>query len=335
MRLEALLGAAVAAAVVVVVALTALVPGFVSAPPPEPDEPSARLDVAEMTLQAGDATMETATLETTAYLRHGGGPADDVTVVARATDRESGLVADTTTREVGRIEGEGERQVPVSVTVPREGGYEMTTLLYVDGRRVDAATATVSGVGALTPPAADSSVRFRGFARRPAVEYTIESVEDGRATLNVSTYLTNSGDDPEPGLRLVVTARQADSSVVADRSEREVGRIGGGRTATPNVRVTVPDGYGYYLDVALWRDGVLLESTRAPADLDPEETVSVDETRQEIDFRASDFETGGGGAGERQESSAAESAGDGPGFGPVVAAVALVAALLATRRRSA
>ena len=100
MRPEALLGAAVAAAVVVAVALAALVPGFVSAPPTEPDEPPARLDLEEMTLQAGDVTTGTATLETTVYLRHGGGPADNVTVVARATDRESGLVVDTTTREV-------------------------------------------------------------------------------------------------------------------------------------------------------------------------------------------------------------------------------------------
>ena len=99
--------------------------------------------------------------------------------------------------------------------------------------------------------------------------------------------------------------------------------------------MTVPDGYGYYLDVALWRDGVLLESTRAPADLDPDETVSVNETRREVAFEAEDFETGGRGAGGRPEPTAAESTGDGAGFGPVVAAVALVAALFATRRRSA
>ena len=50
MRPEALLGAAAVVAVVVIVALAALVPGFVSAPPPEPDGPPARLDLAEMTL---------------------------------------------------------------------------------------------------------------------------------------------------------------------------------------------------------------------------------------------------------------------------------------------
>ena len=63
--------------------------------------------------------------------------------------------------------------------------------------------------------------------------------------------------------------------------------------------------------------------------------MSVNETRREVAFEAGDFETGGGGAGERPEPDAAESAGDGPGFGPVVVVAALVAALFATRRRSA
>jgi len=332
MRLEALLGAAAAVAVLVAVALAAFVPGFVSPPAPDTDEPPARFDVAEMTLASGEVTGETATLETTVFLRHGGGPADNVSVVARATDSESGLVVDTTRRDLGTVDDEGEREVPLAVTVPREGGYEVTTLLYVDGRRVDTARASVSGVGALTPPYAESAVGFHEFARRPSVEYRVDSVEGDRATLNVSSYLTNGGDDPESGLRLVVTARQADSNVVADRNEVRIGAIAPGRTAAEDVRVTVPDGYDYYLDATLWRDGVVLESTRAAANLDPEETLSVDETRREVAFEASDFETGRPAAAPRATEAA--SGGDGTGFGAVAAVVALVAGLLAVRRWS-
>ncbi|WP_254838276.1 DUF7490 domain-containing protein [Natronomonas marina] len=333
MRPEALLGAAAAAAVLVAVALAAFVPGFVSAPAPDADEPPARFDVAEMTLAAGEVTGETATLETTVYLRHRGGAADNVSVVARATDRESGLVVNTTRRDLGTVDDEGEREVPLAVTVPREGGYEVTTLLYVDGERVDRASARVSGVGALTPPYARSSVRFHEFASQPSVEYRVESVADDAATLNVTSYLTNGGDDPESGLKLVVTARQADSNVVAARSDARLGGLEPGRTATPDVRLTVPDGYNYYLDVTLWRDGVVLESTRTVANLDPQETLSVNETRREVAFEASDFETGGGGG--PPQPTEADTGGGAPGFGPAAVVVALVAGLLATRRWSA
>ncbi|PSP68376.1 PGF-CTERM sorting domain-containing protein [Halobacteriales archaeon QS_1_69_70] len=334
MRPEALLGGAAAAGVLVAVALAVFVPGFVSAPAPEPDEPPARLDVTEMTLSAGAVTGETATLETTVFLRHHGGSADNVSVEVRATDADSGLVADTTRRDLGTVENLGEREVSLPVTVPREGGYEVTTLLYVDGERVDDASASVRGVGALTPPHAESTARFHEFPDRPSVEYRVASVDDGRATLNVTSYLTNGGDDPESGLRLEVIARQADSDVVADRSEARLGDLAAGRTARPNVRLTVPDGYNYYLDVTLWRDGVIIDTTRAAANLDPEETLSVNETRREVGFEASDFETGGPGSrtGTPME---AEASGEGPGMGAAATVMALLTGLLASRRWSA
>jgi PGF-CTERM protein len=332
MRPDALLATGAVVALIALVALATLVPGFLADPTVD-DQPPARFDVAEMTLSAGEVTGETATLETSVYVDHRGGPADNVTVVTRATS-DSGLVVDTATRTLGAVEGGGEREVRTAITVPRESGYEVRTILYVDGERADTARATVSGVGALTPPHARSNVEFHRFHRQPSVEYTVRSAGDDRVTLEVSSYLTNTGDEADSDLRLVVTARQADANVVAARAERAVGTVEQGRTATPAVELTVPDGYNYYLDATLWRDGVVLESTRAAANLDPQETVAVNESRGEVTFRASDFETGPpdrpGGSPDAEESSD-----DGAGLGAAVAVVALLSALVATRRWSA
>jgi PGF-CTERM protein len=332
MRLEALLASAAVVVLLAAVGAAALVSGFVA--DPGPDEPPARLDVAETTLAAGDVTGETATLDVTTYVSHRGGPAENVTVVVRATDAESGLVADSTNRELGTVRNDGEREVSLSVTVPREGGYEVATILYVDGQRVDMATASVSGVGALKPPRVRTSVAFHEFPDRPSVEYRIASADGDRVTLDVTSYLTNGGDDPESGLRLVVTARHADAYVVADRAETTVGTVGPGLTVSPEVQVSVPDDNNYYLDVTLWRDGVILESTRAAANLDPQETISVNETRREVEFEAGDFETGDGSGGRppRETEAGAQNQ---PGFGVGVALVALCGSLLAVRRWSA
>lgn len=333
MRPEALLAGAAVAALLVTGAVAALAPGFVAEPDPADEAPPAHLDVAETTLAAGEVTGETATLDVTAFVRHRGGPAENVTVVVRATDAESGLVVDTNERDLEPIDDEREREVPVSVTVPREGAYDVETILYVDGNRADAASARVSGVQALTPPHAETTTEFHDFPARPSVEYAIDSVDDDRATLSVTSYLTNTGDDPEAGLRLVVTARQADSGVVADRAETTVGSVDGGRTATPTVSVAVPDGYGYYLEAELWRDGVLLASTRAVADLDPTETIAADEEREEVAFETGDFETD---RAAHDDPDRAEPAPDDvdsqPGFGVALAVVALLGALLAGRR---
>jgi len=328
MRPEALLAGVAVAALAATVALALFVPGFLA--DPGADEPPARLDVTETTLEVGDVTGETATFDVTAFVRHRGGPAENVTVAVRAVD-DAGVLADSIETDPIRIDREGERRLNASVTVPRQGGYEIRTVLYVGGERVDSATATVSGVGALTPPYAESSVGFHRFDRGSPIEYAIDSVEGGEATLRVRSYLTNGGDDSESGLRVAVTARHAEAGVVADRAETAVGSIAPGRTAGVETTVTVPNESNYYLDVTLWRDGVLLESARAAANLDPQRTVDVDEQTESVQFDAGEFETdrGAGGAPERPEDGDAESQ---PGFGIAAAVVALSAAALAAGR---
>ena len=122
MRPEALLAGVAVAVLFATVGVALLVPGFVAEP--DSDEPPARLDVTETTLETGNVTGETATFDVTAFLTHRGGTATNVSVVVRAVD-DSGVVADTARADRQRLEGGGEHEVPVSVTVPREGGYEI------------------------------------------------------------------------------------------------------------------------------------------------------------------------------------------------------------------
>lgn len=326
MRPEALLAAIAIAALAVTMLLAVIVPGFIAAP----DDPPARLDVAETTLETGKITGETATFEVTTYLRHRGGTAENVTVAVRAID-DSGVLADSSTRARGDLDSEGEHRVSQSVTVPREGGYQMRVVLYADGERVDVAEASVSGVAGLTPPHAASNVAFQQFGQQPSVEYTIDAVDNGTATLGVTSYLTNRGDESESGIRISVTARHASAGVVADRAEATVGEIDPGRTETVATSVTVPDESNYYLDVTLWRDGVVLDSTRSAANLDPQRTVSVEEQAESVAFDAGEFETASGGQQPPGEPRDAESQ---PGFGVPAALIALVVGTAAARRWS-
>lgn len=330
MRSEALLASLAVAALVMTASLAIFIPGFVA--DPGPDEPPARLDVTETTIATAEVTAESATFEVTSFVRHRGGSAENVSIVVRATNDESGLVADSVERDIGTLEPDGERTVDTSITVPREGSYVVQTILYVDGDRVDVARATVSGVKALTPPHAETSIEFHDFYERPSVEYTIESVDDAHATLSIQSYLTNTGNSAESGLQLQVTARQADSNVVAARSTVTVGSIEAGRTVTTGTTLTVPDGYNYYLDAVLWRDGVVLDTTRAAANLDPQETLDVDEARADVAFEASDFESET--PRDVREPVPETEPESQPGFGVAVAVWALVLALVAARRWS-
>jgi len=329
---ERLLLGGAAAIVVVSVVAAGVVPGAL-VPPDHGREGPGRLVVRDLAIASGEVTGATAELDVETRLAHVGPPANNLTVTFRAIDLESGLLTTTTTVAVPPIEGD--REVPVNGTlrVPRSGGYRVEAIVYHDGRRLTSADRRVTGVSALEPPYAVSPVEFHRFRAtdQPAIAYRIDSVENGSVGLAVTTYLTNAGDAPAGGLRLVLQARQADSGIVADGTAVTIGTIAPGRTATPEASLTVPDGYNYYLDAQLWADGVIVGTARAAANLNPTETLSVNRTRRTVGLEVSDFRSS------REKRTAAPSgtavaSGGQPGFTVGLAVLALLALALWTRR---
>ena len=345
MNRESLL--AVATLVVVVGALTTLaLAGAVSDPDQAKTagtvENTGEVSLVELTIGTDEVTGGTATLAVDTYLEHRGGPVSNVTVVHRAIDTKTGLVEDTTERTVETLTDDGEVVVSSTVDVPRKSGYEIETFVYRDGRRTESASHTVEGVGSLTPAYADTDVEFHRFgggslADVPAIGYSIESSTADTATLAVRSYLTNTGDGTESDLELEVKARQADSNVVADTATVELSAIESGKTASPSVDLTVPQGYDYYLDAVLWRNGTIVGTDRAAANLGPG-TLSVNETTSDGGLEVSDFSnTGGSGtddgsAADGDETSDDASADQTPGFGIAVAVTALLATIALARR---
>jgi len=328
--------AVVAAALVVVVAsgvAAVVVPDAVA--DPADDLRPGTLTVEELPIAPGEVTGETATLAVEARLSHFGNPTENVTVLFRATDSESNLVATEQTVDVGILEDDRETPVEANLTVDREGGYAIETIVFRDGERVDRATRRVSGLEALRPAYADSNVAFAETGAVQPVSVAVGSTDDDSVTLALSGALTNDGDEQTDDLDVTFTARQADSNVVADRLTVPVGDIRAGRTATVDADVSVPNEYNYYIDAVLWRDGVHVDSAQSVANLDPSERISADETDQAVAFEASDFESGStrdgrSGRPESEDSTSEET----PGFGLSVGLVALLATALFARRRS-
>jgi PGF-CTERM protein len=333
-RERALAGAA--AGVVVVALLTAAVtPGAIANPADDDPERPGHLRVVDMPITPGQVGGETATLRVTPYLEHRGPTTPNVSVLFRAVDSRSGLVETTRRVQVGDVSTDGERPVSANLTVEREGGYRIEALVYTDSRRIDTARRTVSGLSALTPAYARSTVGFTGETALPALSVGVAEADENRTTLRVAPSLVNRGDAAASGLRVGLTLRQAESNVVAAREDVAVGTVQPGRTAAPETTVTVPAGYNYYVDAVLYRDGVVVDTARGAVNLDPSETISVNETRREVAFEASDFESDGGGRADGASPPTATGVSGGqPGLGAVAGVVAMLAAGLLARRWS-
>jgi PGF-CTERM protein len=321
---------------VVTASATAAVPDALN-PPTDRPEPPGFVDLRETTVATSDVSGSTVTLDLTSYLVHERGTADDVTVVYRAVDSDTGFVATEHRVDVGDVARDGEHEVTGTVTVERQGGYRLLTLVYVNGTRVETGQTEVRGVGTLVPAYAQTRVAFHQFegSDLPAVEYRVQDVQDNTTTMQVTTYLTNRGSTESEDLRLVLTARQAESNIVADRTTVEVGQIQPGRTATPTATLDVPSEYNYYLDAVLWKDGVIVATTRSAANLDPTETISVNQTTRDVGLEVSDFESDDGTDAGAPQQTETRTEGATPGFTAIGGILALLGAALLARRWSA
>ncbi|WP_226021254.1 DUF7490 domain-containing protein [Halomicrobium salinisoli] len=341
MQRETAFAGGVVAVVVIMLLSAALVPGVVPEQDGEPDVRASHLDIRE-----DDSTIRTAAVpgDTVVFgldirLRHRGGPAENVTVEVRAFDEETNLLATSQRVDAGTIKGDREVSVPVNLTVDREGGYRFETIVYENGTRVAQASQSIDGVDALTPDYSRSPIgfqRFDGGDGARTIAPRDPRVEDGRATLNVSTFLTNSGSASAGDVTLLVQARQADSNLIADETRRSVDSIRPGRSVQTNVELTVPDGYNYWLDAILFKDGVIIDTARGPAALDPPMNASEGTTDGGTEFEASDFE-GDRVTDEPERDGGAEEethtvSGEGPGFGLAAALAGLLAAALLIAR---
>lgn len=335
-RSKTLLVAALALTVSCILAAV-IVPGAV-ADRDEPVQPT-HLEYRESNVRAADVTGESVTLAVESRIVHGMGPAENVTVVHRAVDEGSGILAETVRADLGTLDGEQEFTPVANLTVPRESAYDVQTTVYVDGRPETSGTQTVRGVGTLIPEYARTDVAFRTApttrTRIPPIAYTVEKASDETATLDVSPFVTNTGDESESDLELAVQARQADSNIVADTQSVDVGTIDPGRTVRPSVAIAVPDGYNYHLDAMLRRDGVTVAATSTPASLDPTEEMSANVTRRDVGLETSDFETDETrGERDRPTNEPATEGQSGAGFGALAALLALFCGTALYARRS-
>ncbi|ERH07727.1 MAG: PGF-CTERM archaeal protein-sorting signal [Halonotius sp. J07HN4] len=327
--------AAGAAGVVVVALLVAvLAPGALSAPRSATQPGS--VDIADTTIQPQAVGGQTAALQINSTLRHRGNPSPNVAVRLRAIDTESGLLETTQRVEVAELADDREQTVPATLSVAREGGYRIETVVYQNGQRVDTGRQEVRGLAALIPEYARTPIQFADETTLPPLGVSVQEATESQATLDITTQLINRGSVQSDDVEVSVITRQADSNLVADRDTADVATIDPGRTTGTTMTVSVPNNYNYYVDGVLKKDGVVVDTTRTAVNLNPSERIAVNETKRSVELEVSDFErerqpdTDG-----EQTETAGESGSSTPGFGVPIAVLALLIGGLLARRRTA
>ncbi len=255
----------------------------------EDDRPgSVSTSIQEVDLEAGEVSGGSAELVSITRLWSDSDVEEDVRLVVRATSTETGLLEDESNVSVDRLHGGRETEVRVPVVVDRMGGYELDVVLYIDDDRASERTVRVSGVGSLTPAHLESDVGFHDFYGLPSTEFSVSDAAGGSVDLEVSTYLSNSGDSSEE-VEVRVKARQAESNILASEARGEV-TVQPTTTEAVDATLTVPDGYNYYLDAEIWSNGNVVDTHRTVANLDPTREIDVNVTERDVGLEIEDFE---------------------------------------------
>ncbi|ESS11211.1 MAG: uncharacterized protein conserved in archaea [uncultured archaeon A07HR60] len=333
MRRETTLVVLAAIVVVVVGGVLAAVPDGID-DPRVGNDPAGDLSVVGQAVEPVSVSGSSVDLRVVTDISHRGGPVENVTVRYRAVDASGGILTDQRRVEVGTIDVAGEQSVEGQVQLPREGGYDVITTVFVGDERVADASTSVQGVAALEPAYVDRSLQFADTSVWPTLSVSVIDTTDDQATLQITASITNTGDTAAAGVELGVLLRQADSNVVAGEATAEVDTIRPARTNTVSTSVTVPAGYNYYVDSILQNDGIIVDEAGDVANLNPQETIQANQTVEDVQFQVADFENGATEIAQETESARDEPVSDGtPGFGAIAAAVALVVITLVARIR--
>ena len=331
MRMETALAVAIGVVVVASLVAAVLVPGALADTETDDADPG-HASVADATIATEEVTADEVTLTVTARLDHRGGESEGLYVRVDATQADTGLHAATEVTTLDTLEGDEETEVPVEVTVPREGDYDLEVWLYDHGERQEGLERRVNGIGELKPPQAETSVEFSRFGGTNSdvldpVQVSVDEEHGDEVSLELTAYLTNDGADETDDLEVEFVVRQNDSDLVTTRDRTPVGEIEPGHTATPSTTVQVPDGFNYYVDAVLWQDGVIVGDARGVANLDTDRPLVVDDetTDAGIEVEEGDDRRASPGDTPMPDEAGAEET---PGFGVVVALAALAGALL-------
>jgi hypothetical protein len=87
------------------------------------------------------------------------------------------------------------------------------------------------------------------------IDIAAEALDIAEASLNVTTYLDNSGDAVSGEIDVMVKAYDADTNLLITTNRTNVGAIDGMETQSASTGVTIPKEGGYKLQIVVFEDG--------------------------------------------------------------------------------
>jgi len=247
--------------------------------------PPSTLSIREVDVKPVEVTSARIEVNVTAYINHAGSKTQNATMLIRAISSDTKLLQTQVFAPIPETESDIEKTLSVStnLNLERNGGYELNILLFDNGSIRDSGTVNIQGLSAMIPESKRSGVTLNN------IDFTVGGVSAGKVSIKSDIYLENKGPDVSDNLKLIVKAREANSNLIADKTNAETGAIINETTAVKTVQLVVPIEYNYMVVVELWRGETLINTWEKPVLLAPTKTVPKESVEKKMNLEVSKF----------------------------------------------
>ncbi|MBN2109937.1 MAG: hypothetical protein JW705_02465 [Methanosarcinaceae archaeon] len=283
--------------------------------------------ITDIEMSAGSVKSSYIDLNVTACIENRGADSKgNIKLVLKATKEQTGLLEASQEKEVGTIEKDSTAAVSQTVRLPRDGTYNLRFILYEDDRKMASSSITVRNLDGMPTDLQEVGIQITG------IDFMVKNVTSGKVLIESDIYLKNEGSKTTDDYRVLVRAREIDARLLADKEWTSSGKIEPEATAIRTVSLKVPDNYNYVVEISVWDGDILVMTGEDYVQLNPEKYIDREEVVQTKNIQTSDFVME-----ESYDESpeVCEEVGEeAPGFGMLMAAIALLSALIVIMRKS-
>ncbi len=258
----------------------------------------------------------------TVYLENYGMMASkNTSLLLKAYNNQNGLLETQMKTSVESIDPGKTVVIPLSLTLPKKGGYNLQLDLYENGVKKTERSASISNLESLVEDVKDIGIEIS------EMDFLVRNTSKGKVVIETDIYFSNEGKDNSSEFDVQVKAREKDAQLIADKKWIHLAAIEPETTVIENVNLTVPNQNNYKIEVLVWSKDTIVKRGEGVVLLRPGITLQEGERVESRSIDVSGFQTE-----IATESTPAREA-EAPGFEILASMIALAGGVLLGRRR--
>ncbi|HUW68329.1 MAG TPA: hypothetical protein VMW20_09875 [Candidatus Nanoarchaeia archaeon] len=232
------------------------------------------LTINKVDIKADVVDDDTVQLSIITYVSNTGQTSGNVDIQTKAYNLKTNLLMADEKVSMGKIGKDRTQNGTVNLEVPIIGNYRIEVSLYENDGLVTSGQGSISGLESLLTSPTHSYINIRD------VDVTLLSRSESTTTMKVTTFLDNYGRSDSTPLTALVKLRDADTNLIGNSGNINVGVVKSDTTVVKDIELEVPKDRDYRVEVMIFENDRIITEYGVSFFMAPKSTGVEDVTRQ-------------------------------------------------------